>query len=311
MGFVNVNYNEVRYTNRFVYAKRTAPVPQTMQGPKLLIRGVVVFSVLLVVALYACFWVFHSQLALAQAADSFMDVFTASVLGWTVAVAARPSDEDHPFGHSRAEPIGALVAAVVAGVLAIEVGRSAIMALVGGEQIRLDWLLVVVFGAKTVVKSIVVLLARMIGKRQSSPALDALRVDARNDVLVSLVAIAGFFGARYGMEKLDAILALPVAVWIALAGLRLARENIKLLMGEAPPQARQDELRALAGAVEGVVDAHDLRAHFVGTHLHLQVHVLVNPELSVGKAHDIGEAVRQRLEQEADVAQCFVHIDSE
>ncbi|MBK9975618.1 MAG: cation transporter [Planctomycetes bacterium] len=282
-----------------------------MQGPKLLIRAVVVFSLALVAALYACFWVFGSQLALAQAADSFMDVFTAIVLGWTVAVAARPSDEDHPFGHFRAEPIGALVAAIVAGVLAIEVGRSAIMALVADETIRLDWLLVVVFGSKTVVKGTVVLVARAMGKRHNSPALQALRVDARNDVLVSLVAIAGYFGARFGMERLDAILALPVAVWIGLAGLRLARDNIKLLMGEAPPQQRQDELRALARGVEGVIDAHDLRAHFVGTHLHLQVHVLVNPDLSVRKAHDIGEAVRARLESEADVAQCFVHIDGE
>lgn len=282
-----------------------------MGAQKLLTRLTVVFSIGLVVVLFSGYWVFHSQLALAQAADSFMDVFTASILAYTLAISALPSDENHPFGHSRAQPIGALIAAVIAGVLAIEVGRSAVDTLISGQSARLDWLLVGAFACKTVVKTGVMIAARALGRRQASPAMDALRVDARNDVLVSLVAIAGFFGARHGMPWLDALLALPVALWIGLAGLRLARDNIKLLMGEAPPAERQDELRALARAVAGVVDAPRLRAHFVGTHLHLRVDVVVDPALSVGAAHDIGEAVRHRLESEPDVEHCAVHIDIE
>ena len=90
----------------------------------------------LVAGLFGAYIVFGSQLALAQAADSFMDVFTAGVLTWTVIVAAKPQDENHPFGHSRAEPIGGLVVAVVAGVLAIEVARSAgtVTGLPGGTR---------------------------------------------------------------------------------------------------------------------------------------------------------------------------------
>ena len=82
------------------------------KAQQLLTRATVVLSLALVAGLYACFWVFQSQLALAQAADSFLDVFTASVLAYTMAISALPSDENHPFGHARAQPIGALVAAV-------------------------------------------------------------------------------------------------------------------------------------------------------------------------------------------------------
>ena len=105
------------------------------KAQQLLTRATVVLSLALVAGLYACFWVFQSQLALAQAADSFLDVFTASVLAYTMAISALPSDENHPFGHARAQPIGALVAAVIAGILAIEVGRSAIEALISGRPI--------------------------------------------------------------------------------------------------------------------------------------------------------------------------------
>ncbi len=271
--------------------------------PRLALGG----SLALVGVLFGAWWAFNSQLALAQAADSFMDVFTASVLIWTVHVSRQPEDKEHPFGHTRAQPIGGLVTAVVAGVVALEVARSAVEALIGGERAELEWTLIAVFGAKTVFKGLIYAACRKADSR--SPALKALAVDARNDLLVSLVAIAGFFAARFGVPTLDAWLALPIAVWIGWAGIELARDNIRLLMGEAPPDKRQKELSKLAGDVPGVINAHDLRAQFMGTHLHVLVHIVVSNELTVKQAHDIGEAVRVRLEAEPDVAHVSVHID--
>lgn len=273
--------------------------------PRITLAG----SLLLVAGLGAAAFVFKSQLALAQAADSFMDVFTAAVLTWTVAVSRKPKDEDHPFGHTRAQPIGGLVTAVIAGVVAFEVLRSSVNALVEGNEPVLGWSLIVVFSLKAVFKSVIFMLSRKGADR--SPALRALMVDARNDVLVALIAIVGFFAARYQMPTLDAWLALPIALWIGWSGVELARDNIRMLMGEAPPEMRQNELAVLASHVPGVVNAHDLRAQFMGTHLHVHVHVVVDADLSLREAHDIGEAVRHRLEDEPDVQHCSVHIDIE
>jgi len=89
----------------------------------------------------------------------------------------------------------------------------------------------------------------------------------------------------------------------------LARENIDLLMGKAPPLARQAELLALAQQVQGVIGAHDLRAHHLGPQLSIHVHISVDRNLTVTVAHDIGERVRARLEAEEDVMACSIHID--
>lgn len=263
----------------------------------------------LVVGLFAGYLLYGSQLALAQAADSFLDVFTAAVLTWTISISAQPEDEDHPFGHSRAEPIGGLVTAVIAGILAIEVARSAGEALVRGHDVNLEMWLVYVFAAKLVFKLGIFVFASRAWRSTNSPAMRALRVDARNDILVSALAIGGFFAARMGMPELDAWLAFPVAAWIAWAGFDLARDNIRYLMGEAPPRKRQAELEDLARTAKGVVEAHDLRAHYLGTELQVQVHVVVDPDLTVKQAHDIGERVRVRLESEDDVGDVHVHID--
>jgi ferrous-iron efflux pump FieF len=266
-------------------------------------------SVLMLGGLGTGWWLLSSQLAMAQAADSLMDVFTAAVLTFTVSISALPEDENHPFGHTRAQPIGALVVAVLAGVLAFEVGRSSIEAILTGREPEFALWLISIFAAKVLFKAIIFVFARR--RAKYSPALQALAVDARNDVLVSGVAIVGFFAAGFGLPMLDAWLALPIALWIAWAGVELARDNIRLLMGEAPPEERRAELQTIAGNQTGVVAAHDLRAHFLGTKLHVHVHVVVDPEISVKDAHDIGEGVRIAIESEQDVAHCSVHIDIE
>lgn len=267
------------------------------------------FSALLVFALFTVYLRFDSQLALAQAADSLMDVFTATVLAFAIRVASQPKDENHPFGHSRAEPVAALITAVIAGVLAIEVGRSAIVALAQGREPMLEWPLAALFAGKLAFKSVIGLVGWRMLKKGAGPGIEALTIDARNDVLINSLALIGFFAARYGYPQLDAWLALPTVLWIGWSGWRLAADNIRLLMGEAPPHERQKELVALARTCPGVRDVPSLRAQHIGTKLHVHVEIALDETLTVRQAHDLGEAVRERLESEPDVGHATVHID--
>lgn len=258
------------------------------------------------VALFVGYWASQSELALAQAADSLLDSLALGVLAWTVRVARTPADEDHPLGHTPAEPIGALVTAVLAGVLGLEVGRSALVTLWSPSAWNPSAWLLALFGGKTVFKAVVYVLAR----RHTSPALRAITMDARNDIATSLVAFFGFFAARWGYHRLDAALALPLAAWILYSGVALARENIHLLMGAAPSPERQATLLEVVLSSPGVLHAHRLRAHFLGTSLIVHVHVVVEGNQSVRDAHAVAEEVRRRVEREPDVALCSVHLDA-
>ena len=104
-------------------------------------------------------------------------------------------------------------------------------------------------------------------------------------------------------------LAIPVALWIGAAGIALARENIGLLMGEAPSAERQAELLELAQGIPGVLAAHSLRARYQGTEIEIWVQVAVDEGLTVRAAHDIGEAVQRQLEAEPDVCHAVAHVD--
>lgn len=271
----------------------------------------VAIGFVLAVPMFIVHFVHDSQLALAQAADSVTDAFTALAFLYSLRVSALPADANHPRGHQRAEPIAALLAAVLAGVLAVEVFREAVRAVGGEVRPHMEWSLAFVFGVKVAAKTGLSLTARRSQRSGRSPALRALEVDARNDVLVGIVALAGFFGARYGSSGWDAWLAMPIACWIAASGVGLASENIRLLMGEAPPAGRQEELLRLAREVPGVESTHDLSARYDGTQLDVSLHIVVDEDLPLRKAHDIAEAVEARLMAEPDVLVAMVHVDVE
>ncbi|HTJ85475.1 MAG TPA: cation diffusion facilitator family transporter, partial [Polyangiaceae bacterium] len=176
-------------------------------------------SVVLATSLLVVFFVFGSELALAQAADSISDVLTGLLLAWAARTARQPPDDEHPLGHARAEPIAALVVAVFAGILATEVGRSAVTALLSGASATFDWPVAIVFAAKVVFKLGIARAASRLLAAHGSPVLDALRVDARNDALVGSVALAGFGLARAGLPAVDPVLAVGVAVYVAFSSM--------------------------------------------------------------------------------------------
>lgn len=265
------------------------------------------FSGTLALGLFAAAFYLRSDLALAQGADSLLDFAAAFLLAWVVHVAKIPGDARYPMGHARAEPLGALAISALAGILALEVGSSAVRSLFHPTEVVLGWELLALFSFKTAFKLIVFRLART----EKGPAFSALAVDARSDVIACGVAILGYLGALLGYTALDALLAIPAALWIGWSGVGLALENIDLLMGVAPPDERKRELLLSASEVPGVLDAHDLVAHSTGTAYAVHVHITVDEALTVRQGHDLGEAVRLRLLSEPDVSHCSVHVDPE
>jgi cation diffusion facilitator family transporter len=268
-------------------------------------------SVLLLFVLAGAYVAFHSQLALAQAADSCADVLTACALVWAIQLSRQPPDDDHPFGHQGAQPIAALVVAVLACVLSVEVLREAITTLLSGETATVTPTLLAALAGKAVIKAVFVVLAMRALHKQRTSALTAFYVDARNDVLVGATSVLGLaLSKTIAVPTLDAWLAIPVALWVAWSGVSLGLENARLLMGAMPPSARIDVLRELAGAMPGVHHVAALQARHHGDEIHLWIEIRVDPKLTVREAHDIGKAVEDRLVEEQDVCRADVHVDA-
>lgn len=276
-----------------------------------LLAATILGSLLLAVGLFGIYRLFHSQLALAQAADSLVDMLGGAGLLWALSASLQPADREHPQGHSLAQPVAALVAAVLAGVLAAEVVRSALGALLQASGPMFSWPVAAMFAAKVAFKGTIVALAGRLLRRRRNPILGALRMDARNDVLVGSLALLGLLAEHLGLPRMDPVLALGIAIYIAYSGLRLGRENASLLLGESASMSRQQELVALACTVPQVRAAKIIVAIWRGSHLHVQLSASVDGKLTLRTAHDIGVAVEQRLLEEPDVGLVTVHLEPE
>ncbi len=282
---------------------------KTRQDPaKALVLWSIGVSVVLLLFLGAMWLASGSVLALAQASDSLADSFTAAVMLVALSVGAAKADDNHPFGHHGAQPIAALVVAVLTGVLAVEVMRSAIGGLVAGELPTLHWAVAAAFAAKVVAKGSIAWFATRTQRMGSSPVVRALGVDARNDVAVSTLALIGFACARFGHPSVDLWLAIPLAGWIGFAGIQLATENISLLMGEAPDETIQAELRQALAAIDGVQNLRDFRARHYGTAISVRATIRVDSGLSVGEAQAIAEAAEHELLTRPDVSDIAVTL---
>jgi cation diffusion facilitator family transporter len=247
---------------------------------------------------------------LSDAFNSLVDIVSSIGIYWSVEVSHREPDADHPFGHHRAETIAALGVAIFTAILGFEIGRAAVERLLAGPvPIRAaGWAV----GALALSMAGNLALARYLrarGRALESPAILANAVECENDIGASLAALVGVVGAVAGWPAIDALAGIVVGVWIVWGGYRFGRQNIDYLMGKSPAGELLDRIRAIAVGVSGVRGVHDVRAHYVGHHVHVELHVEVDQELPTRRSHDVAGAVRHAVEGLPVIDRAFVHVD--
>ena len=266
--------------------------------------GIAVSLVLFVVKLWAGI-LSGSAAVLSDALGAFLDALAYATLYFTLRVQDRAADENHPFGHRRAEPLGGLLIAIFASVLGATVIRDSVIGLFEPGTVRSSLLSYWLIGTSIALKSGMAVWYYRESNASASPALKAAYVDSRNDVASSGAALLGY---AYG-GAVDNLAALAIGAWIIYSGFRVGLENVGYLMGEAPPGAVLDAIRSEAMAVPGVAGLHDLRAHYVGDRIHVELHVEIDRNTTLQNAHDIGVAVKRRLKSLDAVQDAFIHID--
>jgi cation diffusion facilitator family transporter len=289
-------------------APSRSSAPSTLPGNSAKTRLWIMFAgnATLTIGHFIVFAVTHSRLVLAQGADSLMDVGVTAILAFSASVGAKERDQDHPFGHGRAEPVGALISAVLAGVLVVEVAKSAMIAAWAHEVPVMDNSVLGVLAAKFVVKCVFVL---ALARAASGPAVRAVIADSKNDLATILACTLGYFAVRAGWSLADPILALFICGYIARNAYAIFRENLRYLMGEAPDPDLLHAMKQAAGAIPGVLEVRALNAHHVGSQLHVEVVIRVAGDAATRETHDLAERVQQAIEARDDVARAFVHVD--
>jgi cation diffusion facilitator family transporter len=251
----------------------------------------------------------NSIAIISDALNSLTDIINSVVLFVSIRVGSKSPDKQHPFGHYRSEPIGVLIVAVLTIVLGFEVVRIAVDRLISKVSSDFSTPMLLTLIGIIIIKSLMYFYTKAAWKKTKSTALFAFMVDHRNDIWIASGAIIGFIGSNYNLAFLDPLFAILIGIWIIKVGFGIGISNIKFLMGEAPKKEFLEKIKNAASKVKGVKGIHDVKAHYVGTLVQVQVHIMLDRNLTIYRAHSIGKKVEEKVEQLEDVERAFVHID--
>ncbi|KPU63412.1 transporter [Thermococcus sp. EP1] len=254
--------------------------------------------------------VLYSSLALiSDGIHSLSDVVT-SIIGYLgVKIASKPADQSHPFGHSRFESLFAFFMGVLLFLVAYEIGRDALGRIIERYAIEVNALMIGITIVSIISKEMMTQYSLRVGKKLGNQIVIADAYHHRSDALSSVVVLVGLFLQKFGISYGDSLAGIIVAFFIAKVAFDIVVKNINHLTGVSPPEDIYRRIEEKVMSVKGVKGMHDLRAHYVGPRLHVEVHIEVPPELTLKEAHDISEEVKKRIEEVEEVETAFIHID--
>ncbi|PXW88237.1 cation diffusion facilitator family transporter [Nitrosomonas sp. Nm84] len=258
-------------------------------------------------------WFANSQALIADGIHSLSDLLTDFMVLYAAKHSHRAADETHPYGHGRIETLATVSLGVVLVIVAIGIATSSIQRL-NDPGVLLDFSILALLVAlvSVVSKEWIYHYTMAAARRLRSDMLMANAWHSRSDAFSSIVVLIGIAGVMLGYPYLDAIAAVVVAAMIAKIGFGLVRSSTRELIDTALDPDKVNAIREHIYTVSGVRSIHTLRTRKSAGDAFVDVHIQVDPRLSVSEGHQIGDAVRRCLMEHVDeVTDVTVHIDPE
>ena len=286
--------------------------PDSVRGVRLTI-GVLLVNTLLAVAKFVTGWVGNSYALIADAVESWADVFGSLVVLGGLRIAARPADQDHPYGYGKAEPLAALFVAMLLFLTGCGIAAASVREIITPHHAPAPYTLFVLLAVVAIKET----LHRVMRKEAESIGSSAITVGSSPSLVSSgmnfsaaaAVGIGVALVGGEGYERADDYAALLAAGVIVFNAVRLTRSPLAELM-DAEPTDLVQRVRMIAQAVPNVSAVEKILARKCGLRYRVDMHVEVSPQMSVARAHeiahDVKDAVRTQLPQVEDV---LIHIE--
>ena len=273
-----------------------------------------IFNVILAIVKTAIGILGHSAALLADGINSTSDVVYNIVVSFFVRAAHKPADDEHPYGHTQFESVGALVVGAFVITTAITIFWDSINSLFdyfngntkneGTAQITL-WIAL----ATVIIKIFMTIYTHRVGKNTANPTIIALAQDHRNDIFSALAVVIGVSFSLLGFRWVDPLAGALVAIFIFRTGYEILRDSTDDLMDTLPGKALTKQIAELVMQVPGVHGVDNIKAHRFGRYLVINLSIHVDGNISVDAGDAISDEVEDILQEKVDfVSDVHVHF---
>lgn len=243
----------------------------------------------------------------ADAFNNLSDVASSLVTMLGFQISSKPPDQEHPFGHGRAEYLSSLIVSTIIIIVGFELFTASISQAVNPEPIEISTMVLLVLFVSIFVKLYQGLFCRKLGKKINSSALLATSRDSLNDCISTFSVILSLILENYVTFNVDGYMGIIVAVFILRTGYSIILETIDTLLGKPASSEFVKELTQNILAFDGVIGTHDLIVHDYGRII-ASIHVEIPDTYDFNLAHQISDNIERTVSKEMGIF-LTVHID--
>lgn len=269
----------------------------------------VITASFLIVAKLAAWYMTGSVSLLASLVDSVMDSFASVINLFAIRYSLQPADEEHRFGHGKAEPLAGLAQAAFIAGSAIFLILHSIDRLRFPHQIEQIGIGVAVMVLAIVLTVVLLAIQRYVIKRTDSTAIKADSLHYKTDLLTNLSILLALYLSTLGWTWADPVFAIAVAIYIFYSAFHIGHEAFQQLMDRELPDEVLEQIRETAMRHEAVMGTHEMRTRQSGQTRFVQLHLELDENLSLKQAHEIADEVEMEIKNLLPGAEVLIHQD--
>ncbi|MBQ7919152.1 MAG: cation transporter [Lachnospiraceae bacterium] len=245
----------------------------------------------------------------ADAFNNLSDAGSSIIMLFGFKLADEAPDKDHPFGHGRIEYVSGLIVSVFILMVAFELFKSSVNKMIQPVELESSPLVVGILVVSVLIKLIMWIYNRVIGKKIESSAMQATATDSISDAVATCVVLIGTLVGSYTGFQIDGFLGALVAVFIFLAGFNAAKDTINPLLGMKPDEEFVKKIEEMVMSYDLVIGIHDLIVHNYGPgRILISLHAEVPSDGDLIEMHDVIDLIEHRLRSDLS-CQAVIHMD--
>jgi ferrous-iron efflux pump FieF len=256
-------------------------------------------------------WVVTGSVAmLSSLVDSSLDLVTSLITFFAIRQALTPADEDHRFGHGKAEALAGIAQAGFIAASACGVALTIVDRFLHPQDVREENVGIAVSAAAVVLTLALMAFQTHVVRRTGSLAVSADKAHYMADFVTNIAVGAGLFlSSRLNQPMIDVTVALGVSLYLVVGAWSIGRTSVDVLMDKELPDEDRQRILEMVRKHPGVRNVHDLRTRSSGLTKFIQMHVVFQPTMTLGRAHIMGDSVEAEILKAFPDAEVILHID--
>ena len=252
----------------------------------------------------------HSQAMLADSFNSAGDIF-ASFMTWLGnRISSVPNDDDHNFGHGKAEYIFSMLISISMMIVAIKLLYDSIISIINGNKLIFSWKLVIICFITIITKLILYLSTKNIYKKTDSLLIKSNMIDHRNDMIITLFTTVAVILTTFNIYFFDGIVGIGISVWILITGIKIYKESYDVLMDTSIDNKTKNIILKISRSYDEIKRIGNFYSIPIGYKYIVVITIFVNGDLKTKNSHEITEEIEKEVKSKiSKIDQLIVHVE--